>query len=76
MVSERPLFIKLIGEGGIIGATPSPKQDSVHSHRRFDDLRNTALRLYIPVASTLLGAMVKYLLSPSEIGTASTIAVA
>ena len=76
MVSERHLFIKLIGAGGIIGATPSPKQDSVHSHRRFDDLRNTTLRLYIPVTPTLLGAMVKYLLSPSEIGTASTIAAA
>ena len=55
-------------ERGFAHAEMAQEQDFVHinpplddMNKRFDDLRNTMLMLYIPVALAILGAVVTYL---------------
>lgn len=66
-MDERFLGIEKRMEQGFVHAEKAREQDFVHlnqrlddMNRRFDDLRNTMLMLYIPVALAILGVVVKY----------------
>ena len=67
-MDERFLGIEKRMEQGLAHAEMAREQDFVHinprlddMNKRFDDLRNTMLMLYIPVALAILGAVVTYL---------------